>query len=234
MSDIRHGYPAQRNEEMSKESLEHLSSLMDGEISRESGMFLTRRLASDEVLCSTWERYHLIRDCIRQPGSKQAVTGLSERLNAALEAEQAPSAPAWRSNRWLKPVSGLAIAASVALVAIVVTAPQPGTLPGAAGDTALSEPANQPFVSPNTLPLAPRSQPASYAPSEKLKTDRLNAYLLRHNQMARTAGRQGFVSFVPIVATQASAQAGENHVEEDQHDQKTKDAGSEQEAAANK
>jgi negative regulator of sigma E activity len=61
---------------MSKESLEHLSSLMDGELSRETSLFLTRRLASDEAMCDTWERYHLIRDCIRQPGSKQIVSGL--------------------------------------------------------------------------------------------------------------------------------------------------------------
>ena len=137
---------------MSKESLEHLSSLMDGEMSRDSGMFLTRRLASDDALCDTWERYHLIRDCIRQPGSKHFVTGMSAKLNASLEAEQLPSVSVWRSNRWLKPVSGMAIAASVALMAIAVTAPQPGAIPGAEGDVSLSTAANEPFVSPNILP----------------------------------------------------------------------------------
>jgi sigma-E factor negative regulatory protein RseA len=197
---------------MSKESLEHLSSLMDGEMSRESGMFLTRRLASDEELCETWERFHLIRDCIRQPGSKHFVIGLSAKLTASLDAEQAHTVSAWRNNRWLKPVSGLAIAASVALMAIVVTAPQQGVLPG---DAANSESANQPFVSPNVLPLAPVTQAASFTPSQKAGADRLNAYLLRHNQMAGTAGRQGFVSFVPIVAVQASEQAEETVPEQE-------------------
>lgn len=213
---------------MSKESLEHLSSLMDGEVSKDSGMFLTRRLASDEALCDTWERYHLIRDCIRQPGGKYVVTGLSDRLTDSLGEEETPSVPAWRSNRWLKPVSGLAIAASVALLAIFVTAPQPGTLPGSSGDTAFSEPAAQPFVSPNTLPTLSATQPASLAGS-KSEADLLNAYLLRHNQMARTAGRQSFVSFVPIVATQASA-----GVENDESDQQAAEAGSAQETAVNK
>ena len=185
---------------MSKESLEHLSSLMDGEISREAGSFLTRRLFSDDEMCETWERYHLIRDCIRQPGSKQVVTGLSVKLSASLESEEVPTVSAWRNNRWLKPVSGLAIAASVALMAIVVTAPQPGQVSDE-GDTALATPPNQPFVSPNTLARSPVSQAASYAPAQTSNSNRLNAYLLRHNQMARTAGRQGFVSFVPIVAT---------------------------------
>lgn len=211
---------------MSKESLEHLSSLMDGEMSSDSGMFLTRRLASDETLCATWERYHLIRDCIRQPGSKHFVTGMSARLNASLTAERAPKVSAWRSNHWLKPVSGLAIAASVALMAIVVTAPQSEPLPG---DALLAESANKPFVSPNILPLAPVSQPASFKPTGKSGAARLNAYLLRHNQMAGTANRHGFVSFIPIVATQASTQG-----EVDEQQQKTTESVSKQESAANK
>jgi len=185
---------------MSKESLEHLSRLMDGELSRDAGSFLTRRLFSDEAMCQKWERYHLIRDCIRQPGSKQVVTGLSVKLSASLDAEEVPTVSAWRSNRWLKPVSGLAVAASVALMAIVVTAPQTGQVPGEV-DTASTTPVNQPFVSPNTLTRSPASQAVNFAPAQRASSNRLNAYLLRHNQMARTAGRQGFVSFVPIVVT---------------------------------
>ena len=190
---------------MSKESLEHLSSLMDGELSRETGLFLTRRLSSDEEMCETWERYHLIRDCIRQPGSKQVVTGLSVKISKSLDAEDAPDVPHLRNNRWLKPVSGIAIAASVALMAIVVTGPQ--TIAPGEGDALNSTAANQPFVSPNTMPIIPVSQPVSYAAGQQANTNRLNTYLLRHNQMARTAGRQGFVSFVPIVATPASSVA---------------------------
>ncbi len=216
---------------MSKESLEHLSSLMDGELSRDAGLFLTRRLSSDEEMCDTWERYHLIRDCIRQPGSKQAVLGLSSKLNASLEAEELPKGSPWINNRWLKPVSGLAIAASVALMAIVVTAPQPGELPGT--DSSQTTVVNQPFVSPNTLALtpalAPATQTVSYAPGDQAKANRLNAYLLRHNQMARTAGRQGFVSFVPIVATPVASV-----VEKPEEDSKTEETGSELVTAENK
>lgn len=216
---------------MSKETLEHLSSLMDGELSRDAGLFLTRRLSSDEEMCDTWERYHLIRDCIRQPGSKQAVIGLSSRLNASLDAEELPKVSPWINNRWLKPVSGLAIAASVALMAIVVTAPQTGELPGT--DVAEATVANQPFVSPNTLALtptlAPATQTVSFAPADQARTNRLNAYLLRHNQMARTAGRQGFVSFVPIVATSVASVA-----EKPEEDSKTEEAGSELATAEDK
>ena len=214
---------------MNKESLEHLSSLMDGEISRDSGMFLTRRLSSDDAMCETWERYHLIRDCIRQPGGKQVVTGLHDKLNKKLKSEDPPGLSVWRARKWLKPVSGLAVAASVAMVAIMVTAPKQGTLPDTAGTTALSQSVNQPFVSPNTLPLAPVSQAVSYASSRQTEVERMNAYLLRHNQMARTAGRQGFVSFVPIVAVHESPESGA--VEDEQQNT---DSGSEQENTENK
>ncbi|MDX2417161.1 MAG: sigma-E factor negative regulatory protein [Xanthomonadales bacterium] len=213
---------------MSKESLEHLSSLMDGELSREAGLFLTRRLFSDEAMCEKWERYHLVRDCIRQPGSKQVVTGLNVRMSSSLDAEEVPTVSVWRKNRWLKPVSGLAIAASVALMAIVVTAPQPGQIPGEA-DTVLAAPPSQPFVSPNALARSPASQAVSYASGQQASSNRLNAYLLRHNQMARTAGRQGFVSFVPIVATPV------NSVVEDSKDKPESDeTGSRLETAENK
>ncbi len=213
---------------MSKETLEHLSSLMDGEISREAGSFLTRRLFSDDAMCEKWERYHLIRDCIRQPGGKQVVTGLSLKLSASLEAEALPIVSAWRNHRWLKPVSGLAIAASVALMAIVVTAPQPGLAPDE-GDAALAPTVNQPFVSPNTLAGSPASQAVSFAPAQQAESNRLNAYLLRHNQMARTAGRQGFVSFVPIVATPATS------IEENSEDQsEAAETGSAPETAENR
>jgi len=195
---------------MSKESLEHLSSLMDGEVEKDSGMFLTRRLFSDDELCETWERYHLIRDCIRQPGSKHLVTGMSHKLNAKLDAESAPSISVWRSQPWLKPVSGLAIAASVALMAVVVATPQNGAVPTQGSDIALAQPANAPFVTPNAALISPESQAVSFSTSGESEAQRLNAYLFRHNQMARTAGRQGFVSFVPIVANQNAVEVTEN------------------------
>ena len=68
---------------MNKESLEHLSSLMDGEMSRETGLFVTRRLSSDDELSETWTRYHLIRDCLRQPGGGAAVPDFSMRVQQA-------------------------------------------------------------------------------------------------------------------------------------------------------
>ena len=190
---------------MNKETLEHISSLMDGELSRETGLFLTRRLCADEELGGTWERYHLIRDCIRQPGGGLPHVNLSLRMKAALSEEYAEPPSSWSSNRWFKPVSGIAIAASVALMAIVAIGPEQ-QLPGQ--DTAAS-PAVQPFASPNILPTSPVTQAASFSPQSQAADARLNSYLLRHNQLIGSVSSQGFVGFVPIISSGASGESAE-------------------------
>jgi sigma-E factor negative regulatory protein RseA len=181
---------------MNKQSLEHLSSLMDGEMSRETGLFMTRRLSSDAELCEAWKRYHLIRDCLRRPGGGAAVLDLSDRVQSALGEEASPSQVV-AGRRWIRPMSGVAIAASVALLAIVMVGP--GRVQGPETETAPAISEAVPFTSPNSLNATPVSQPASFSP-------RLNSYLLRHNQLARSSGQQGFVSLVPMMSAQAQAE----------------------------
>ncbi len=186
---------------MSKETLEHISSLMDGELSRETGLFLTRRLSADEELTGTWERYHLIRDCIRygdrHHGGRISVMDFSQRIRVALSEEAVTPSKGLSSKRWLKPVTGIAIAASVAAMALFVVGPGQSGLNAVPG----SGPVVERFSSPNNLVASPIMQPASFSPQAPNRNLRLNSYLLRHNQLAGSAGIQGFVSFVPIIST---------------------------------
>lgn len=184
---------------MNKESFEHLSSLMDGELSRETGRFMARRLTSDNELRGAWQRYHMIRDCLRQPGERSVFLDLSERMRSELDS-RAEAAPAPAARRWLRPVAGLAVAASVAVMAVTLVGPD--LRPGAPSATPVQP---QPFSSPNTLPAVPLSQPASYSPDDRAAEQRLNSYLLRHSQLATSAGSQGFVSLVPIISSRAAA-----------------------------
>lgn len=186
---------------MNKETLEHLSSLVDGELSRETGLFLTRRLSSDEELGMTWARYHMIRDCLRQPGGKLAVSDMSLQVQGLMTQEPESKTVSPKASRWIKPVAGFAIVASVAVVAILVTTP--GLVPENGG------PDVEPFTSPNKLSSLPISQPASFNANTRAGSQRLNSYLLRHKQVAGAVGRQGFVSFVPIVATPPAEPANE-------------------------
>ena len=94
---------------MSEESREHLSCLMDGEISRDTSRFLVRRLGADEELCATWARYHLVRDCLRHHEGGLVSNGLSAKVRQAIENEQVPSGAVRRGAAWLKPAAGLAV-----------------------------------------------------------------------------------------------------------------------------
>ncbi len=109
---------------MSKETREHLSALVDGEISLETSRFLVRRLGTDDELRATWTRYHLIRDCLRHQDGSIAGEDLCARVGRALESEQPVKHSRPFPTGWLKPVAGLAIAASVALMAIVASRPR--------------------------------------------------------------------------------------------------------------
>jgi len=191
-------------DQMSKETLENLSCLMDGELPSDAGRFLVRRVGADEGLSDTWQRYHLIRDCLRRPGEPVALSTF--RIDEAQLELDPPSdqmsgsdaergqADAGHRSRWLRPLAGGAIAASVAAAAITVVvnlAPAPGG--------ALPESAAAPFASPNSAGLAPVSQPASFNAVDAASQRQLNRYLLRHNQAAGAVGPQGFMTLVPIV-----------------------------------
>lgn len=181
---------------MNKETLEHLSSLMDGELSRETGLFLTRRLSSDAAFGQTWRRYHLIRDCMRQPGGRAPVVDFSGRVRRLLADDTVSPLTETADRRWLRPVAGLAIAATVAFMAILSVGPGQTPVTDAVQDTA-GVPS---FTSPNVLSNGPATQAVSYNPESQAQAARLNSYLLRHNQIAGSTGRQGFVSFVPIIS----------------------------------
>ena len=176
---------------MSKETREHLSSLMDGEISREASRFLVRRLGSDEELCATWARYHVVRDCLRNQDDGFDADDLCARVNRAIEEEQVQTAPYRPASRWLRPVAGMAIAASVALVAVMAV--DPGAAPGVQSAPGLAE-TSESFTSPQGLGTASVS-------SRAVSGQRMNSYLLRHYQAAGSGNGRGIVGFVPVLVT---------------------------------
>ena len=189
---------------MSEESHEHLSCLMDGEISRETGRFLVRRLGADQELCATWARYHLVRDCLRHHDGSLVSTGLSMKVREAIENEAAPKPAARRMADWMKPAAGLAVAASVALLAIVAVGPG-GQAVSPVGEDSAAGGVAESFTSPQALTPPPVSQQASLA-GQQAGDNRMNAYLLRHYQATGSTGGKGFVTFVPIVIRSSTAQ----------------------------
>ena len=173
---------------MSKETREHISSLMDGEISREASRFLVRRLGDDEELCATWARYHVVRDCLRNPDDGLSRGDLCARVNRALEDEAVP-APRRSPMAWLRPVAGAAIAASVALVAVLAVNPggTPGVTPAA---TVAGDPSVESFS-------GPQGQYRPTVASQAVSSQKMNSYLLRHYQAAGNG--RGAVGLMPVM-----------------------------------
>lgn len=202
------------------DSNQNLSCLMDGELDADNQKFLLRRLANDESLTLTWRRFHLVRACLH----KELARGecIADRVAAAVRQDasfEEGGAQASRPRRWLRPIAGGAIAASAALFAIVAinssllerTTPVADLEPG--------------FVAPQTnvlnQPFARQPTPVSYSEMDSSQRQRLNSYVLRHNQ---AIGGGGFVSYIPIVSgasaeqrpsadVAANAPGGENDIE---------------------
>ena len=187
---------------MSEKSREHISSLMDGEVSAETGRFLLRRMGSDDELCATWARYHLVRDCLRHPEDRRYDSELCRRVNRALRDEPPASAGFAASMRgWLRPVAGGAIAATVALMAVMAVGPARSPAPAApVGDVARAEPTAS-FVTPSGLGRMPASLAVSARGS--VADDRINHYLLRHYQATGGQNGRGLVTFVPVMVQAA-------------------------------
>ncbi len=102
---------------------EKLSAFIDAEVDELEERRVLDALASDTELRTAWERYHLMRAAIRNELDDVLVPGLSERI-----AQRIQTAPSLRTRKSfgkivsgsvVKAVGALAIAASVAAVAIV-------------------------------------------------------------------------------------------------------------------
>ena len=209
---------------MSKETREHLSALVDGEISRETSRFLVRRLGADEELRATWTRYHLVRDCLRFQEGSIAGEDLCDRVRKEIESDTALSAPRSGPARWLNPAAGLAIAASVALMAIVAVGPEaPGT-PQSGSDVAGES--IEPFTSPQSLLPAPVSSQASFSNQAQAGNRKMNSYLLRHYQATGATSGKGFVTFVPIIITASPAEPADDDREENRESAQGNDSDS--------
>ena len=107
-----------------------LSALFDGELAPDPAALVTRRLLKDPALRATWGRYALIGAVLRQEPLLQPAGGradLADRVRLSLLAEP-PLAPVAQppvfaqpgAGSWRRGLTGAALAASVAAVAVLV------------------------------------------------------------------------------------------------------------------
>ena len=176
---------------------EHLSALMDGELSREQAGFLLRRLGHDREAVACWTRLHTARECLKG-GAPLSSPGFAARVSRALAVELLPA-----RGRWLRWSAGGVIAATVAVAALLMVQPLPRSEPDMAAAGAptaapawLNDPAAaaQPAAAFAQAPVAIDDvQTAAYSPQ-------LDAYTLRHYQSGDAAEAGGLVPYVLLMS----------------------------------
>lgn len=137
---------------------QQLSALVDGALPPDEARFLLRRLQHDGALAGRWERWQVYGECMRGGVSQLLPADFSQRVCAALEAEDARAVPmaAVRGARpmWTRWAGGAALAASVAMAAFVVVQRDPQAAASGAVQVASSVPATAPDAGASSVRTA--------------------------------------------------------------------------------
>lgn len=188
---------------MSEYNNEQLSALIDGEYDGNNHKAFDD-LIHDQEMKNTWSRYHLIGDCLRENLPEKISNQVSTEVNNALRDEPTILAPQKTKQLNFKPLAGLAIAASVAMIAVLSV--QHGnqtnpvsTTPTLAVNTATPQP--QTFSFPDTQVL-PASVRKSDTP-EEVANQRLNNYLMNHNEYRSNGSVNGILPYVRLVTIES-------------------------------
>ena len=175
---------------------EQLSALVDNELDELEEHRVLAALKGDPTLRHTWERYHLVRAALHQDLEVVVAHDLAERVARRIAAE--PSTAATYRRRHINRLIGtLAIAASVAAIAIVGVQwlQQPTPMP------VLTVAATTPEAKSAPAPVLVSNSGASHWDTKQTEAENaLNAYLVEHGEFASTAGIGGMMPYVRVVS----------------------------------
>jgi len=209
---------------MTNPSDERISALVDGELDQQEHQAVVDELLAHGENRKVWGRYHLIGDTLKRSLPGGIDHDFSSRVMAALENEPTVLAPMPQTkSSWRQRAAGLAVAASVAAVAVLGVQfmyQQDGQTPASqmaqipASLLPISQ-AQQNIARANTrqgvqqslranIQTVTQSSGAANHVSRPVKRahpySRLNKYLVDHNQQAPRAAVQGMIPYARIVA----------------------------------
>ena len=178
---------------MSDTIKEQLSALVDGELPEEERELLQRRLASDDELRATWQRYHLIRDAMRENLPElvsKAPSTIEVEGHVDPEADVQHPVISAQIMRFARPATGFAIAASVAMLAIFAVVGNRDQLsPNPTPQVAVSKPSNK---LPENFIVVPRTGWESARPAV---VSHLNSYLVDHSSYSGFGASQSIIPY---------------------------------------
>lgn len=181
---------------------EQLSALSDGELDKGPARFLLRRVENDAELAKRFERYQLMRTCLRRElkgfDSEAFCAGVMARIE---EEEAVPAATVAARYPWLKRAVGGAIAAGVAgLVLFASSVQAPAPAPEVAMQTMSQPPAD------TGLRFNLAAQPVSERIVQTIDP-RFEAYLVNHSGAVATVGRRGTLPYAYAVGLRTRPEA---------------------------
>ena len=195
---------------MNERDNELISALLDGELDPAaqqrtiSGMLDAGKPGLDQ-----FGRYRLIGDVIRGESTVEASSVVEKVRMALIDEPVVLAPPSTKPRPWLRPVAGLAVAASVATAAVLV-APQLMTQPGV-GTESVQVAADASNRTPSPLLVAAgTATPTDPQSSEKAEKrwqaltpsleERLNRLVIEHHEFGGRTGVNGPVPHIGLVS----------------------------------
>jgi len=168
---------------------EQISTLVDDELPEAEHALLIRQLSADHDLQRVFLRYLLVSDSLHGTLPRKPDFGFHKRIRDALQGEAAIHAAPRIAARWHRPLAGLVIAASVAVVAVVSLQNTRQHSPDDVQVVAAA-PTIDNYIRAGNLPV-----PAAPAASAQ----GLDLYLVNHNEYAVNRSMQGMLPYVRIL-----------------------------------
>ena len=191
------------------------SALLDGELDRDSQLrAVSEILSAGAEELERFGRYRLIGDVMRGESSVLAAS-VAGKVNVALRDEPVVLAPPPKqARRWVRPLGGLAVAASVATLAVVV-APQMFTrATPEAQPVNLAADVSPAAIAPQLLVAGPAAKtaigsgepaqvPTRWQALDPALEERLNRLVIEHHEFGGRTGINGPVPHIDFVGYDA-------------------------------
>lgn len=172
---------------------EQISAMFDGELDEQEQELLLRRMEQNPEMQSSWSRYQIIGDVMRHSLNAAAHPDLLQNIKRKIEHEPIvvpTSQSATAGLRMMKPVAGLAIAASVAAMAIIGLQNM-----GQGGSPYQDTPR---LAQTQPLSTIQRVSGTRWDMQQPETESRLNGYLVNHSEYTSGISLQGMINYARI------------------------------------
>lgn len=191
---------------MTEQPFERLSALVDDEISEYEISNEINKLKGDHGNMARWSRYHLIGDAMRNELGCIHDTSMARTISQRLEDEPvvlAPAALKRNPSGKRRAITGLAIAASLTAVAVVMAPqlinPNSSEAPNQLASSNQLPPGTARPASNNSIYLAEDGTRWKLLQKPKVES-RLNDYLLNHQDLSPSSNIKGIMPYATFVS----------------------------------